>query len=438
MEIQYQNKFVITWCLDREGPRICLKAETRENEDKTIEIISENFVLEFEEKEAREFLNILNRLTFEEPIYATPEPVPEPEPEPIAFEEPIYATPEPVPEPEPEPIAFEEPIHTTPEPVPEPEPEPIAFEEPIHATPEPVPEPELIAFEEPIHATPEPVPEPEPIAFEEPIHATPEPVPEPELIAFEEPIHATPEPVPEPEPIAFEEPIHTTPEPAPEPELKVTEIPDPSEIVEVLKQSEKTYHDTQPEITEKILFDDLSQSTPSEWNEEENNQVISMINDKSQQFDDSFDVEIDTASFFQKTEPKSPLEKLLEEKEDEKTTLVNIKENENLHPQAEEGSEKPSEPLTSFTPDDLKTEAFFSKFDARSTLELLKTVKPKPTANESLDSSSEPEYKRVVKLKPVPKPSEKEEYLTEAERRAAMEKERAERRRRLWELTRGF
>ncbi|MHA2226321.1 MAG: hypothetical protein ACXAC8_14020 [Candidatus Hodarchaeales archaeon] len=400
MEIQYQNKFVITWCLDREGPRICLKAETRENEDKTIEIISENFVLEFEEKEAREFLNILNRLTFEEPIYATPEPVPEPEPEPIAFEEPIYATPEPVPEPEPEPIAFEEPIHTTPEPVPEPEPEPIAFEEPIHATPEPVPEPELIAFEEPIHATPEPVPEPEPIAFEEP--------------------------------------IHTTPEPAPEPELKVTEIPDPSEIVEVLKQSEKTYHDTQPEITEKILFDDLSQSTPSEWNEEENNQVISMINDKSQQFDDSFDVEIDTASFFQKTEPKSPLEKLLEEKEDEKTTLVNIKENENLHPQAEEGSEKPSEPLTSFTPDDLKTEAFFSKFDARSTLELLKTVKPKPTANESLDSSSEPEYKRVVKLKPVPKPSEKEEYLTEAERRAAMEKERAERRRRLWELTRGF
>ena len=48
MEIEYQNKNTITWCLEREGPLICLKATMFGEELESIEIKSENFSLEFE------------------------------------------------------------------------------------------------------------------------------------------------------------------------------------------------------------------------------------------------------------------------------------------------------------------------------------------------------------------------------------------------------
>ena len=53
-------------------------------------------------------------------------------------------------------------------------------------------------------------------------------------------------------------------------------------------------------------------------------------------------------------------------------------------------------------------------------------------------SASRDEFKRVVNLEPAPQFVKKEPVKTEAERRTEIEKERAERRRRLWELTRGF
>ena len=62
MEIEYQDKYVVTWCLDRKGPRICLRATTAENRLRTIAIISEEFNLELEDTEARDFLNILSQI----------------------------------------------------------------------------------------------------------------------------------------------------------------------------------------------------------------------------------------------------------------------------------------------------------------------------------------------------------------------------------------
>ena len=60
MDVEYQKKEV-TWCLDRVGPKICLKAVAINDKLKQLEITSEEFSLEFENEEARDFLNILQK-----------------------------------------------------------------------------------------------------------------------------------------------------------------------------------------------------------------------------------------------------------------------------------------------------------------------------------------------------------------------------------------
>ena len=63
MEIEYQDKNTITWCLEREGPLICLKATIYKKELESIEIKSEDFSLEFEYNEAKAFISILSQMT---------------------------------------------------------------------------------------------------------------------------------------------------------------------------------------------------------------------------------------------------------------------------------------------------------------------------------------------------------------------------------------
>jgi hypothetical protein len=98
----------------------------------------------------------------------------------------------------------------------------------------------------------------------------------------------------------------------------------------------------------------------------------------------------------------------------------------------------PVDTKTVYSPEDLQTEAFFSQFDTKSTVDLIQKPEPKPLPVPVPEPEPEPEYKRAVRLEPAPKFVKKEPAKTEAERRAEVEKERAERRRRLWELTRGF
>ena len=372
MEIEYQNKYVVTWCLDREGPRICLRAVTRENQLRTIELVSEDFNIEFEYEEAREFLNILSQLAaagFVKPV----------------TEYPTYEAP----------TVKEEPLSEA------------------SILPDVIPEVVEPKTPETVLGVAEPeVPEVMPEAVELEI---PEAVPE----------VAEPE-VPEVMPEAVEPEI---PEAVPEVAEAVTpEVPDSSEIIQILKESERTYS----EITPSSLDDD-SIEIPSPISHEVEPEMIqeeSVVSEPLPIRETSEDLEakVEMASFFQKSVSKSPLEMLLEEdkkKEEIRDAVEGSLVSENGD---EETPEPSSEAKVTYTPDDLITEAFVSKFDTERTMDLLE--KPEP--------ESESEFKRVIDLEPAPRFIKKEPTITEVERRAAIEKERAERRRRLWELTRGF
>ncbi|MFX1282675.1 MAG: hypothetical protein ACFFB5_03435 [Promethearchaeota archaeon] len=336
MEIEYQNKYVVTWCLDRDGPRICLRVITREDENRTIEIISEDFILELEDEEARDFLNILNQMEATSSI----KPV---------TKYPEYETPE----------IEEEPL--------------VEAKISSEVAPE---------IEEPV------IPEIAPKVVESGVA----------------------EVVPE------------------EAEIISPEVPDSAEIIQFLKQSEQTYSEiTSSSQTEDSVEEQtqLSDEIDVESIQEE------AISDSApiQKVSEEVATDIETASFFQDSVSKSPLEMILEE--DQKKEEIVAADSSSLSEQnAEETSDEYPETKVIYTPDDLQTESFFSKFDTSRTVDLLQKTEP--------ESESAPEPKRVVELEPTPKFVKKEPTLTEAERRAAIEKERAERKRRLWELTRGF
>ncbi len=358
MEIEYQNKYVVSWCLDRDGPRICLRAVTGESEIRTIEIVSDDFMLQFEDEEAQAFLNILSQLVAERTIGAQ---VPQyPEPKEAIIEEEIPAAS----------------IVTHPENLPV-----ITDQAVTEATPEVT---ETVPF------TAAPIVE--------------EPVPFDIAPKVEESVRFEVGP-------RVEEPVPSDPL-------------DSSEIIRVLKHSERTFSESiasspddvsmegQPSISYKPERPSIEPKSPEIYPIRESPDVLQ--------------TEIETASFFQKSEPKSPLEMLLEDegkKEEIGDQTAQVPEMDVL--EEPKLSQKPS---IAFTPDDLQTEAFFSKFDTKSSLDLLKKPEAEPV----------PEIDHDVKVTPTPTILKKEGYVTEVERRAAIEKERAERRKRLWELTRGF
>ena len=343
MEIEYQNKYVVTWSLDRkEGSRICLRSITSENQLRTIEIKSEGFNLELKDNEARDFLNILNQ------IAASAHFVPD-----ISVKAEQVSAP------------------TKEEIIPEASP-PLEKSEITEAT---------------------------------------------QIV-------------------------------------EETMIPDSSEIIQVLKESERTYAEITPSSPDDISIpvtpkveeykppiheaekEILEEKTisPEPLHRHEEPEVISP--------------EIETASFFRQSVSKSPLEMILEEDDGRKevedvSEISTVSESEKLY-------ETPVESKTGYSPEDLQTEAFFSQFDTKRTVDLLREAEPIPEPvpipepepelepEPEPELEPEPEYKRVVQLEPTPKSIKKEPVKTEAERRAEIEKERAERRRRLWELTRGF
>jgi hypothetical protein len=380
LEIEYQNKNTISWCLEREGPPICLKATIFGKKLQSIEITSEDFSLTFEYDEARSFIEILNQITKDaataapEPVVSEPEPlVPEyVEPEPLV---PEYVEPEPVvPEyVEPEPVV---PEYVEPEPVlSEPEPEPLV---PEYVEPEPVvselePEPLIPEYVEPEPVVSEPEPEPLVPEYGEPEPVVSEPKPEPLVPEYGEPEPVVSEPKPEPLVPEYGEPEPVVSEPKPEP--LIPEYGEPKPVV------------SEPELIEPKKVD------------------------------------VETASFFRSEEEiepevKSPLEQILEENQG-----VDI------------STEKDQKP---YSPTDFKDETFVSKFDTKSALELIERLKSFPEYEDEPEPALKLEDKQSIDLEPEKKDIPKKEFITEAERKKTIEKERAERRRRLWELTRGF
>lgn len=67
MDVEYQKKEV-TWCLDRDGPRICLRAVSINGNLKSLDISSERFHIIFENNEARDFLSVLRKIVEEKSL----------------------------------------------------------------------------------------------------------------------------------------------------------------------------------------------------------------------------------------------------------------------------------------------------------------------------------------------------------------------------------
>ncbi|MFX0171064.1 MAG: hypothetical protein ACFE9L_04020 [Candidatus Hodarchaeota archaeon] len=329
MEIEYRKREVM-WCLDREGPRICLRAVIANDLIETMKITSEDFFLEFDGAEAKEFLNLLLKLTKIE--------VPE-----IEIETPIVS-------------------------------EPAV---------------NMMASEE---------------RFEQ------------ELVSESE-------------------------------ALEFSKIPDPSEIIEVLKDSEISSQDerslSNDVPTPKIQEEPTDEATSIlEQLEELEESIVTPIPDSAVQdelteetssspsLSDAFLNNFATASFFQDTPVKSPLEKLLEDEEKTEDKTILQEEIKVKIETEEKAAEEPSDSIIStsrlFSPDDLKTASFFSDFESQDIDDLIQ--EPETESQETSEEIPQPKFE----------PELPKEYITEAERKAKIEKERAERKKRLWELTRGF
>ena len=323
MDIEYQKKEV-TWCLDRDGPRICLRAVAINGNLKSLEISSERFQIMFENNEARDFLSILKTIVEEKSVSKS--------------------------------ALFQE-IKTD--------------------------QVKNIGIQE-----------------------------IPESISQESSI--------------------------------IEEAPklDTSEILNVLKQSESSTEDLETPLLD-LLKDqkDLNLGLndkaviPDEIPE-----ISSGISvEENVKPSDLFKESIDTASFFREdvsdeiSEEKTPLEQLLEEDNKNEIspitpqdTIITSVHEENI-PRRTIPKEKPG--ITPFTPDDLSSDAFISDFNSKKVEE----VETPSTMDETPDISS-----------PVEDESGKAElmegrkYLSFEERRREIEKEREARKKRLWELTRGF
>ncbi len=229
MEIEYQNKYVVTWCLDRDGPRICFRAVTKENQLRTIEIISEDFILELEDEEARDFLNILSQLAAAGSIKQVKQ-------------DPVYKA--------------------------------STIEEEY-----------LLKTEDDI--SPEAMPE----TIESKV---PEAMPDVVVPDVSETI-------------AIEDSEVISPE-----------VPDSSEIIQILKKSEQTYSEITPSSLDDVSIEDQTQIPPEVETGRIQEEPIVSESLPPQEILEVSPTEIETASFFQKSVSKSPLEMLLDEDKKEK------------------------------------------------------------------------------------------------------------------------
>ena len=349
MEIEYQNKYVVTWCLDRDGPRICFRAVTKENQLRTFEIISEDFILEFDYEEARDFLNLLSQLA--------------------------------------------------------------AAGSMKHVKPVPVYKASTIEEDHLLKAEDDLSPE---VMLETIESNVPEAMPE--VVVSE-----------------TSETITTE-----DSEVITSEVPDSSEIIQILKKSEQTYSEITPSSLDDVSIEDQTPIPPE--NETESIQEEPIVSESLplQEILEVSPTEIETASFFQKSESKSPLEMLLDEDKKNKEIEGAIDSSQVSEHEIEETPKSTPETKIAYTPNDLQTDAFFSKFDAKDIVDLMQQPEAVSEPEPEPEPEPKPEFKRAVSLSPAPKFVKQEPITTEAERRAVIEKERADRRKRLWELTRGF
>ncbi|PWI47991.1 hypothetical protein CEE45_08815 [Candidatus Heimdallarchaeota archaeon B3_Heim] len=314
MDVEYQKKEV-TWCLDRVGPKICLKAVAINDKLQHLEITSEDFILEFENEEAREFLGILGKI--------------------------------------------------------------------ISAKPASIPEPVVVS------------------PHVKHVEKTKE-----EIVSIPETKVVKPKPI-----------------------LKL----DTAEILEVLKQSESNVEEERISFVKKFAENearDKKPTTPPISQQVAEEPVLGISAEENGRPSEIFKEKLNTASFFGEVEEKSPLEQLLEENEDPAKEVIpsdpllsstdSFTEPEETQPQ--------SEPKVPFSPDDLNSTSFVSNF---STGSFEQEIKPEKLETEETESHAEHDHQE-------PEPDEQKAFLNEEERKKDIERERAARKKRLWELTRGF
>lgn len=337
MDVEYQKKEV-TWCLDRIGPKICLKATAINDKLQQLEITSEDFRLEFENEEAIEFLGILRNI--------------------------------------------------------------------MSARPTSVPVPEDITPHVPKH--------------EEIIPSIPKSAQaraQVEISSIQQ------------NEKSMEDIIPAIQEEKPKP---VTTL-DTSEILEVLKQSESSVGEERISFRKKFAENEALEKklVPEVRTQQETEEPSPGIsNEENVRPSEVFKEKLDTASFFREADEKSPLEQLLEENEDI-TEEIKPFETDMTDPSPIDEHEEALTELVEqppFTPDDLNSSSFMSNFSSKSLEHDLKT--PEPEIMEEEDSF-DLDHQDL-------EPAQQSAFLNEDDRKKVIERERAARKKRLWELTRGF
>jgi len=277
-----------------------------------------------------------------------------------------------------------------------------------------------------------------------------------------------------------ESPTVSTPSPEPTESLESSPALDTSEILDVLKQSEAQEEDEPVKIRrlgslfgmEEQVTLTSERDTPQESDiikqtdgelENELTELTDILIGKEEPAKDSYEAStskvkakkliegisseenvkptevlsgrVETASFFQKTEEKSPLEQLLEDDTEElkSDSVVSSNDTDELSTSGEDvvENEEPIDPkeIAPFTPDDLQSSSFISDFNSK-TIEKESETSRIETQKSNLHPSEDDSHQLESNTD--------RSYTTEAERRNQIEKEREARKKRLWELTRGF
>ena len=411
MEIEYQ-KNEVTWCLDRDGPRICLRAVSINDELQHLEISSEDFNLTLKTTEAQEFLTIIKNLaTYKRPSIPLTETISPDIVKEISdeiFQEKIEEIP-----------AISSSQHT----------------DTIKSTPsfdtteilETLQKPDL-TIEREVVETP---------VVTSPLSMSPETLETSPTLDSTEILDVLKqsEVQEEEEPAKIrrlgslfkaEESVSLTPS---------TNIADKPEI---FKRSDGELENEITQLTDILIGKEEPEKeiyeTPTIRSEPEES-IEGILQEENVKPSVVLGGRVDTASFFQKTEEKSPLEQLLDENEEEDESISSFPAVSTEEPSKEQEHRfdsndlEPSEEVAHFSPDDLQSPSFISDFNSK--IEDNKTEIDTEEVQDNRILSTEDDSREV---RPITEGS----YTTEADRKKQIEKEREARKKRLWELTRGF
>jgi hypothetical protein len=404
MDIEYQKKEV-TWCLDRDGPRICLRAVSINDELQHLQISSESFSLDLKTTEAQEFLSILKNLARSNGPTITSDEISSDIVKEISDE-----------------IFDEKPTEI---------PTIISSQviESEASTPSLDSKEILDVLQQAELSTDEE-------DDESPIISSPSPLPTESLESSPTPTLDTSEildVLKQSEAQEEEEPMKIRRLGSlfgKEEQMTLTPSPDVSKKSDVFKRTNGELEDELTQLTDILIGkeepkEETSEPLPIQIKAQKLIKGIS--NEENVKPTEVLSGRVETASFFQKIEEKSPLEQLLDEDTEEKKSDSAIPPSSTEEQSSEEDIsidnevlETPKE-IAPFTPDDLHSSSFISNFDSKND----------ENKQETSFHSSEDDTHQL-------EPATERSYMTEAERRKQIEKEREARKKRLWELTRGF